>query len=701
MTLLWLALPISFFVETLSSLAPFRPPCVPLNVVSPYQSTWSCADNLYDAAPQHWTGDAIDMVGLIKVDGVLHRFMGAAVGSEKTVIQKSVQVRPTTTIYKFSAGAVHDGVDIELSFVTPAIGLDSDILAASRPITYATLLVSSSSAQPRDVQVYFDTSGEGSVQSSDEEITWSRLNNGPKTLASKLQAMQIGTVSQKHLGQGSDRINWGYLILSTPKAAPKLHTAMQGANISRGAFANGSYFQLADDNSTSRKANDHLPVLSVAWQFDVVSGQPQERHLTLAYDQVVSMRFFGTDMQPLWRHSWSNALAMLEAADDAREKDLTETNAFDDALIANLSSVGGGKYATLASLVYRQVTGGTQEVWNPLLKEPWVFMKEISSDGDVSTVDVVYPAFPMFQYLYPEYFRLTLMPLMVYGNNETKAYGQEILYNLSWAPHHLGHWPISDLAPNKQEQMPVEESGNMLIMLSGIYSVQKSLQYLEPYWPMLRTWADFIVSSLPDPGNQLCTDDFEGASPHNTNLAAKGIVALEAFAGMLDAKGDKSDAESYRNHAFRFARNWTASAWDKDHYRIQFNLPGSWSLKYNLLWQKVLGLRAFPEEVFKVESEYYQMKLDTCGVPMDDRHPYTKSDWSIWAASLAETQEQFEAITSRVFKFADTTPDRAPLSDWYNIQTCKMQGFRARPVQGGFYAKMLVPPLRQDELIIL
>merc|ERR1712139_416002 len=168
--------------------------------------------------------------------------------------------------------------------------------------------------------------------------------------------------------------------------------------------------------------------------------------------------------------------------------------------------------------------------------------------------------------------------------------------------------------------MPVEESGNMLIMIAGLYKAQQSLQYLEPYWPMLTTWADFIVSSLPDPGDQLCTDDFEGPSPHNTNLAAKGIVALEAYAGLLDVKGETSKAEVYRNHATSFAKNWTAAAADGDHYRIQFNLPGTWSQKYNLLWQKALGLHAFPEDVFKTESNYYQSKLEECGVPLDNRH---------------------------------------------------------------------------------
>lgn len=694
-------LALSSTLNASGDLAPLRPPCVPLNVVSPYQSTWSCADNLYDAAPQHWTGDSLEMLGLMKVDGTLYRFMGANYAGEKTVTQKSVQVKPTTTVYEFVAG----GVELHLSFSTPAIGLDDDITMASRPVTHVTFTLTTKDSQEHAVQLYIDSSAQASVQSNDEQVNWSRPSS-----EGNLTIMQIGTVAQTHLGQGSDRINWGYFMFATPEQAStdshstgSSYSVMTSADIARAAFANGTYTKLKDDTSGPRKAwtADNFPVLSMGWNVIVTDGPFEQRHFIMAYDQVVSMRYFGTEMPPLWRQRWPTATAMLQAAQQARGNDLAAASAFDNELVNNLTAVGGDKYATLASLVYRQVTGGTQAVWNSLLKEPWVFMKEISSDGDVSTVDVVYPSFPMFQYLYPEYFRRTLVPLLVYGNNETKPYGQWIPYNLSWAPHHLGHWPISDLPAEKQEQMPVEESGNMLIMLAGLFKVQKSLKYLLPYWHMLNGWADFIVASLPDPGNQLCTDDFEGPSPHNVNLAAKGIVALEAYAGMLDVLGDYSAANKYRSHAFAFAKNWTALAADKDHYRIQFNLPGTWSMKYNLLWQKVLGLKAFPEAVFANENKYYQTKLMSCGVAMDDRHNYTKTDWSLWTASMADTKEQFESITNAVFNFANSTPDRAPLADWYDVTNCKMKGFRARPVQGGFYAKMLVPTLSASEIIIL
>jgi len=709
------------------------------------------------------------MFGMVTVDGQVYRYMGAeGHGADTTVTQKSVVVNPTNTIYRFEAG----GIELDLQFTTPSVGLDSDIVKSSRPITHVTWTAKSLDGKDHKVQVYYDNSAEGTVNDDKQEVYWTRplpLPSTPQPVTSKadynlkpgtcdiarftvdagrcaelcslhqdcaafvtdsdscylkscgtvddvvqetgyttsfqsgskgatnMTVMQVGASAQNPLGQTSDSINWGWSLVSAPPQGGQ-HSAMASDTSCRTAFASAQYFTLADDTSGPRGASDKWPVVSLAWDLGTVGSQSASRHAVLSYDQYQSQRFFGTDMEPLWRKSWGSAVDLLAAAEDAREQDLAETAAFDKELIANVTAKGGNKYATLLSLVYRQVVGGTQAVWNPILKEPWVFMKEISSDGDVSTVDVVYPAFPMFQYLYPEYFRKLMMPILVYGNNETKIYGQDIPYNLAWAPHHLGTWPVCDLIPSKQEQMPVEESGNMLIMLAALYKEQGDMAYLTKYFPMLDSWADYIVGSLPDPGNQLCTDDFEGPSPHNTNLAAKGIVALDAYAHMVEARGDKAKADKYRGYAASFVANWTQAAADGDHYRIQFNLPNTWSQKYNMLYQRVLGLTTFPDSVIDAEEAFYQTKMETCGVPLDNRHPYTKSDWSLWSASMG-TQQQFQAIVDALYHFANVTTSRVPLTDWYDVEKCTQQGFRARPVQGGLFAKMLVPMKMEVEYI--
>eukprot|EP00435_Cladocopium_sp_Y103_P014505 s3487_g3.t1 len=378
--------------------------------------------------------------------------------------------------------------------------------------------------------------------------------------------------------------------------------------------------------------------------------------------------------------------------------------AFDERLITQLSRFGQ-QYADIGALVYRQVMGATSTAWNNKTGEAWPFMKEISSDGDVSTVDVIFPAFPLFLHAAPEFFRKLLIPLMVYSVNGTAAYGpvvaksldsltcvasrcltprddsqapflckrMDVKYDLPWAPHHLGTWPICDLPSKRQEQMPVEESGNMLIMIAALAQKQgsNSTAWLKSYWPVLFTWADFLINSLPDPGKQLCTDDFEGPNPHNVNLAAKGIVALGAFAELLQLDGQVPAAQKFRGLAEGFAKKWVEmakSGWKErgDHFRL------------------------FPESVFEQETAEYERHRNAFGIPLDDRHQYTKADWSIWSAAFG-TKAHFQATVRDLWQFASSTPDRVPFTDWFDTKTGKQQGFRARPVMGGLFIGLVMP----------
>merc|ERR1711998_358130 len=102
-----------------------------------------------------------------------------------------------------------------------------------------------------------------------------------------------------------------------------------------------------------------------------------------------------------------------------------------------IDAAGGPDYAELCALARRQVVGGTVAAWNNVTGQEWAFMKEISSDGDVSTVDVLFPAFPFFMYEAPVYFRKMLIPLYEYSINATGKYGMNLPYNRAFAPHHL------------------------------------------------------------------------------------------------------------------------------------------------------------------------------------------------------------------------------------------------------------------------
>lgn len=245
----------------------------------------------------------------------------------------------------------------------------------------------------------------------------------------------------------------------------------------------------------------------------------------------------------------------------------------------------------------------------------------------------------------------------------------------------------------------MEESGNFILMIAGVVQAQNNdITWLKPYWPLLKTWADYLNSTLPDPQNQLCTDDFLGPSPHNANLALKGIIGLGAYAWLLSVNGEATESQEFRAAAESFAADWINLATDRDggHTKLQYNLNDTWSQKYNALYQYILssgGMKPlFPTTLMDSEVKFYQSVLQLWGLPLDSRGTLSKTDWSSWIAAMSSDQSQFsKQIFQYLYKFAMSSPSKqVPFSDWYDTADGAVLGFRARPVQGGLFAKALL-----------
>ena len=229
----------------------------------------------------------------------------------------------------------------------------------------------------------------------------------------------------------------------------------------------------------------------------------------------------------------------------------------------------------------------------------------------------------------------------------------------------------------------------MILMAAAIAKADGNADYAAKYWPLFSKWAQYLEEKGLDPERQLVTDDFTGLLAHNANLSVKAIAALGAYATLCEMLGKKAEAASYRKVAERYSQEWQRMAADGDHYRLAFDQPGTWSQKYNLIWDKVLGLNVFPAEVARKEIAFYRTKQNAYGLPLDSRAQYTKLDWLLWAATLSDNPADFEALVSPAYKFANETPDRVPLTDFYETDTGKHIEFQARSVVGGIFIKML------------
>jgi len=651
----------------------FVPPATPLVACDPYFSIWSPADNLTDEDTTHWTGKPHRLTSMIRIDGKPYRIMGTTPGQVPAMKQTSLTVLPTRTIYTFEAA----GIALTLTFMTPALPDDIDIL--SRPVTYLTYESRSTDGKPHEVQVYLDASGELTVNMPNQQVVWSSEEMGD------LAASKIGSKDQPILAKRGDdiRIDWGYLYVAAPKSAVSAR-AFAGRGTVQNAFAMSRMG--SDMESPAAPANADGICAAVALQTDSVSDKPVSRWLILAYDDLYSIQYMKKNLRPYWRRNGWEATDLLQAAAKDYESLKKRCTAFDEELMADLTKAGGEKYAKLAALAYRQCFAAGKFVADDN-GQPISFCKENHSNGCIGTSDVFYPMAPQFLLFGPSVAKSFLVPFMDYAASDR--------WKFPFAPHDLGTYPHANGQRygggerTEENQMPVEESGNLLILMAAVAQMEGNADFAGLYWPQLEKWAEYLKDKGFDPENQLCTDDFAGHLAHNVNLSAKAICGLGSFAKLCEMRGDKAKAAEYSKIAKEFAARWVKEAADGDHFRLTFDKADTWSQKYNLVWDRILGLNLFPAEVAQKEMAHYKRIQNKFGLPLDNRSKYTKLDWILWTATLTQDREDFEALVDPVYRFLNETPDRSPMTDWYFTDSARKRGFTARPVVGGVFLQML------------
>ena len=655
----------------------FRPPAMPLVTTDPYFSVWSMGDELTSDFPRHWTGATAGMCGMVRIDGKAYRFIGPSPEMVPAAEQVSADITPTRSIYEFKTG----GVGLTVTFTTPLLLDDLNIM--SRPASYIDFGAKSIDGADHKVAIYVDVTGEWVTNVPSQEVVWGRLKLGEPE---PLQLLKIGTREQPILAKSGDnlRIDWGHLYVVAKDEAGSTG-AIASDSVCRTSFAETGSLPTSDDLNMPRPASDDWPVLACAIDMGQVGARIKSNFVTLAYDDEFSIEYLHRKLRPYWRKDMTLE-QMLRAAVSEHSALIKRCEKFDAQLEADAAKAGGPDYVDIVSAAYRQAIAA-HKLAVDIDGNPMLFSKENFSNGCIATVDVTYPSCPIFLLYNPELLKAMIEPVMRYGASR--------LWRFDFAPHDLGTYPLANGqvygggARTEENQMPVEESGNMIIMLAALSRREGNAAYAGKYWDTISKWATYLKDKGLDPENQLCTDDFAGHLAHNANLSIKAITGLACYADMADMLGKKDVAKQYRTVAEEMAVKWQGMANDGDHYKLAFDKSGTWSMKYNLVWDKLLGLHLFDPAIAKTEIKYYKQKSNIYGLPLDSRKDYTKGDWLVWTAALSQNKADFEALIAPLRKYLNESSTRIPFSDWHSTTDGKSVGFRARSVVGGVFIGLL------------
>lgn len=554
----------------------------------------------------------------------------------RVATQKSVDVQATQTHYTFNCGVVQ----LNLTFCAPL--LMDDLELVSRPVNYINYEVTSRDGKEHDVQVVLEAGPEWCVDSKYQSVEQSVVK------AQGLTLLKQGNKQQNVLARKGDdiRIDWGYFYLGGNSAN------------TQAAVRNGMLFM---------KQN-------------LGKGKQLKGYAMLGYDDIYSIQYFETNLHAYWNRSGKETIEhQFELAAQQHDALMKRCQQFDEQLMAETEAAGGREYAELCALAYRQAISAHKLVLSPSDEVLWL-SKENFSNGSIGTVDVSYPSVPLFL-VYNDVLAEGLM-------NHIFDYSEHKGWTKDFPAHDTGTYPISN-GQTYGGDMPVEEGGNMLLMAAAVCKSRGNADYAKKHWKSMTTWVKYLERYGLDPEDQLCTDDFAGRFAHNTNLSIKAILGLAAYGYMAGLQGNAKVEKKYMAMAREMAMKWEQMANEGDHYRLCYDRPGTWSQKYNLVWDKLFGWNIFPEKIAKTEIAYYLEHQNRYGLPLDSRKEYTKTDWVCWTATLADSQQDFEELISPIYCQVDETSSRIPMSDWVWTTDGKQTAFQARSVVGGYFIKQL------------
>lgn len=665
-------------------------PAYPLFVKDPYFSVWSSADDLNSEDTVLWTGKQQKTYGIITANNQSYCFLGNAKNVEK-LTQTGVSVSVFRTRYFFTCA----DFDLEVSFFSPLPINDYEILSC--PVCYFEYAI-----KPKK-----ELNGVKVSLSLCEDWCYNDVEN--KELRGDVFACEdrdiayFGLNRQQVFNSTGDRYgaDWGYYYISAQKC---FYHNIEDFNGVGG-------LETVKDKSLEKYItgeNAHGTLNAQA------SGK-----ILVAFDDIVSIYYYGELLRGYYFRNGKTIIDAMDFSVSEYERVCAVCDEIERDVIQNASAYGE-KYQDILKASYRQVMAGHKLVQDG--KGRILFLsKECGSCGCIATVDVTYPTMPMLALYNPELLRASVEPIFDFANMNAWEY--------EFAPHDAGMYPfcngqfygvankatgrygrdiyfyhgINDgknvLSPyylypkgsniySYEKQMPVEECGNMLLICTLYTVCGGDKAWVKEKLPMLTKWCSYLVDKGLIPENQLCTDDFLSRMDKNVNLAIKSVVAIGAFGKLLSLLG--MDGAKYTAIAKERARE-LENRFKDTHMPLSFDSgEETFSAKYNLAPDKILSLGLFKQETLDREIDAYLKNSYEYGIPLDNRSKISKTDWTMWLATLTEDINKRDKIVGLVHNVLVKSPERVPFTDWiFDSETGQYKDFVNRTVQGSMFILLL------------
>ncbi|OBT51683.1 hypothetical protein VE04_08350 [Pseudogymnoascus sp. 24MN13] len=615
------------------------PPVLPLVVRNPYLSLWlgNARGEPWEQWPMFYTGAQVGLsvMAAVPESGLVYPLLGRPHDSLSTQVTfpiyegSNYDASTTNLTYNIQGGVKDEKATVILSFISPIT--PTSTFRQSMPASYIKIYVEGNF----DLSIYIDINGQWISGDDGSMIQWELSPPQAQDLGSPpLKTWKIRRSEEEQLKEKNDRAEWGTLHFTGPAEAN--HESGTAFNI-RNRFKNTGALRNATDGNF-RNINQDEPVFAFSKDFKLKGTTSKSMRklsrdsilFTIAHIQDPVVQFAAarglTLMRPLWASWFETADSMVSHHYLDFEKSSKLAAEYSEQLAVDALKSGSEDYKDIVALSARQVMGATS--FSGTSENPLIFLKEISSNGDFQTVDVIFPAFPFFLYTNPRWLAYLLEPLL-----EHQLSGQ---YPNKYSMHDIGTFPIGNgYADGNDEYMPLEECGNMLIMglalvnslgdtsdppallgslgdhsdvaSGGVFPLSSRIDRFDSAWGSTRDrkqvqswlkksyrlwkqWTEYLVDEALIPTNQLSTDDFAGWLANQTNLALKGIIGIRAMSGLSEAVGETKDAAYYREVSEDYIEKWQDYGVSKDgtHAKISYTWYGSWTTIYNLFADSLL-----------------------------------------------------------------------------------------------------------------